>query len=116
VTGVPPQFLLLVAALFAAGGQVLFKQGSTGLTSIAAAVNLPIVLGLGLYGVSTLLWIAGLSRTTLSYAYPFTALTFVLVVGAAVVLFNERPSVTEIAGIVIVLGGLGLMTLGHAAG
>jgi drug/metabolite transporter (DMT)-like permease len=115
VSAVPPQLLLLAAALFAAGGQVLFKQGSTGLASVAAALNPPIVLGLGLYAVSTLLWIAGLSRTTLSYAYPFTALTFVLVVGAAVVLFNERPSAAEIAGILVVLGGLGLMTLGHAA-
>lgn len=116
MNGVPPQLLLLVAAIFAAGGQVLFKQGSAGLTSFAAVLNLPIALGLGLYAVGTLLWIAGLSRTTLSYAYPFTALTFVLVVGAAIVLFNERPSATEIAGIVIVLGGLGLMTLGHPAG
>jgi multidrug transporter EmrE-like cation transporter len=111
----PPQVLLLAAAVFAAGGQVLFKQGSTRLDSVAAALNLQILLGLVLYAIGTFLWIAGLSRTTLSYAYPFTALTFVLVVGAAIVLFNERPSVTEIAGIVIVLGGLGLMTLGHAA-
>lgn len=115
MSAMPPQLLLLAAAILAAGGQVLFKQGSGGLTSIAAAINAPIVLGLVLYGVGTLLWIAGLSRTTLSYAYPFTALTFVLVVAAAIVLFNERPSVMEIVGIIVVLGGLGLMTLGHAA-
>ncbi|HVY50163.1 MAG TPA: EamA family transporter [Devosia sp.] len=114
MNALPPQALLLAAAVFAAGGQVLFKQGSTGLTAFAAALNLPILAGLLLYALGTILWIAGLSRTTLSYAYPFTALTFVLVLLAAIVLFNERPSLTELLGVAIVLGGLGLMTLGHS--
>ena len=112
LTAWPPQVFLLASTLFAATGQVLFKLGSAGLTSIDKALNPAILGGLALYAISTVLWIAGLSRISLASAYPFTALTFLLVTLAAIVLFNERPGVFEIGGAVLVLVGLAMMTLG----
>jgi drug/metabolite transporter (DMT)-like permease len=36
-------------------------------------------LGLALFGISAVFWMIALSRTSLSFAYPFAALTYVLI-------------------------------------
>ena len=99
--------LLVLAAVLAAGGQVLFKLGAgTGGVPLHALFNPTIGAGLLCYGVGTVLWIVALSRTTLTVAYPFTALTFVLVYLAAVVLFHEKLSVPAVIGSALVWVGL----------
>lgn len=98
--------LLLSSAMAAAGGQLLFRIGAQGRTTLLQFVNWPLAFGIGLYGLSTLLWIYALSRLPLKNVYPFTALTFVLVYAAAIVVLDERPSWRGFAGIAIVLVGL----------
>ena len=98
--------LLILAAVLAAAGQVLFKLGAGVGSTLVALVNPTIGAGLVCYGVGTLLWLVALSRTTLTVAYPFTALTFVLVYGAAVLLFNERLTIPAMVGSGLVWLGL----------
>jgi drug/metabolite transporter (DMT)-like permease len=98
--------LLLLSALSAAGGQTLFRLGANGRTALSEFLNWAILTGIALYGVSTLLWIYALSRLPLKNVYPFTALTFVLVYGAAVLVLGERPTWRGFVGIGIVLAGL----------
>lgn len=98
--------LLVLSAFSAAGGQTLFRVGAQGRTALAQFLNLPIAAGIALYGVSTLLWIYSLSRLPLKNVYPFTALTFVLVYGAAVLILGERPTWRGFVGIGVVLAGL----------
>lgn len=98
--------LLLLSALAAAAGQVLFRIGAQGRTALIQFINWPLLAGLGLYGLSTLLWIYALSRLPLKNVYPFTALTFVLVYVAAIAILGERPSWRGFVGIAIVLCGL----------
>jgi drug/metabolite transporter (DMT)-like permease len=96
----------VLSAFSAAGGQTLFRVGAQGRTALAQFLNLPIAAGIALYGVSTLLWIYSLSRLPLKNVYPFTALTFVLVYGAAVLILGERPTWRGFVGIGVVLAGL----------
>jgi len=51
-------------------------------------------------------WIAAVSRFPLSKAYPFMALNFVLVGLLAVPLFGESLSTAKVAGLVLVVTGL----------
>jgi multidrug transporter EmrE-like cation transporter len=101
--------LLLVAAVCAAGGQILFKLGATNRASLAAFVNPQIASGGALYLLGAVLWVIALSRLPLSVAYPFTVLTFVLVYLASVFMLGERPSAGAIVGVALVLAGLGVI-------
>lgn len=55
--------------------------GTSGLLSLVVTIfqSPMILIGLGLYGIGALSWIAVLGRMDLSYAYPFLALNFVLI-------------------------------------
>lgn len=55
---------------------------------------------------ASLFWMAALSRMPLSKAYPFTALSFPLVALAATFIFHERIDAYKIAGTVIVITGV----------
>ena len=87
----------------------MFKLGAEGRTNLLSFVNPPVFAGLALYGVGTVLWIFSLSKAPLSAVYPYTAVTFVLVYGAALVFFGETASLRGVLGAVAVLGGLFLM-------
>ena len=78
-----PIFLLLLSAASASSGQVLFKKGllmtgeitlkSSVIGDLLKMVFQPLVFsGLVLYVISTLLWLLAFSKTTLTFAYPFT--------------------------------------------
>lgn len=110
---------LILSVISACAGQILFKKGmlllgeqklSTDffnmLKSIVRIVFSPVVFsGLILYAVSTLLWLFALSRTTLNYAYPYTALTFILVMASSWLIFSEAlPSNRIVGGIVVCVG------------
>ena len=76
-------------------------------------VALPIFLGLVGYVVSVLCWIGTLARLPLSVAYPSLALSYLLVYAGATVLpmFDEKGSVIRLAGILLVIGGVWLVSL-----
>lgn len=102
----PLHGLLLLACLSAAAGQMLLKAGATGRSQLIDFVNWQVLLGLGGYAISTLLWLYCLSKLPLRVVYPYTALTFVLVVFGSVVLFGERAGWRAGAGTMMVLAGL----------
>lgn len=70
-----------------------------------------VILGLCIYGASALAWIVVLSRTELSFAYPFLSLAYVIVTVAAMVLLGERFSARQWAGLVAVVAGVLLVAL-----
>lgn len=114
------KILLLLSVLLAGSGQVLFKKGMSKFKDVAFPGDVtgiiklvfnivfsPIVFsGLMLYGLSTLLWLFSLSKTQLNYAYPFTALTFILVMLASYFIFSEVLPVNRIIGVVIIVVGV----------
>lgn len=103
---------LLAGTVLAAAGQVAFKVGADGRESLSGFFNAWIFSGLVSYGLGTLLWIFTLSKLSLTVVYPFTALTFVLVYAAGVLLLGESSNPIQIAGVAFVLLGLFLITKG----
>ena len=102
--------LLTLAAFSAAGGQLLFKIGARDREQFLEFINIPILVGLLLYLTGTIIWIYALSYEKLVNVYAFTALTFVLVYLGGVFIINEKISMAGFAGILLVLGGLYLIT------
>jgi multidrug transporter EmrE-like cation transporter len=109
--------LLLMAVISASIGQVLLKKGvlvtgevtfkSSVIGELIKLVLSPIVFGgLILYFVSAILWLIALSKTALNYAYPFTALTFVLVMLSSRVIFLENIPTLRYFGIILIILGV----------
>jgi drug/metabolite transporter (DMT)-like permease len=104
--------ILVVSSLLAAGGQLMFKMGVTGRSSLAELVNPMIFLGFGAYAAGTMLWLYGLSKAPLYSVYPFTLLTFVLVGIMSVFVLGERPTPLVMAGAAVIVAGVVLVALG----
>ena len=85
--------LILVSVGLAAVAQLTLKSGMNQVTEAnggaigidagslkTVASNVTVWLGLVLFALSAVVWLAVLSRTSLSFAYPFAALTYLLIV------------------------------------
>lgn len=101
--------LLSGASLAAAAGQLLFRVGAQDKTSLSEFINAPILLGLLLYVLGTLLWIYTLSKEKLVVVYAFTVLTFALVYIGSMFLLGESLGARGVCGIALVMGGLYLL-------
>jgi undecaprenyl phosphate-alpha-L-ara4N flippase subunit ArnE len=103
---------LLLGSLCAAGGTFLIKTGATGNVTFAEFVNIRVLSGLALYGLGSAVWIFCMSRAPLSVVYPFTALTFVLVMLSAYTFLGERPGTAEMVGAGLILCGIASIAWG----
>ena len=113
--------LLLFAVGAAATGQVLLKNGMRaasaraaaghGSLAAAAATSPWVVLGLAVFAISAVAWLAVLSRVPLSVAYPFNALGYLGILTASIVVLHERANVWTWAGTLLVVSGLIVVVL-----
>ena len=106
----PTVLLLTFAAICAAGGQLFFKVGAQNAQAIKDYFNLWLFFGLIFYGLGTAVWIYALSFEKLVNVYAFTALTFVLVYLGGIFIIRESITTTGFIGILLVVGGLYLIT------
>jgi drug/metabolite transporter (DMT)-like permease len=107
--------LLLTSIVFAAGAQISLRAavvaaGQLSLGDIGgiakALFSTWAIFGILLFGLAIVTWVVGLSRTTLSYAYPFTALTFVLVLAVSWLFLKEPVTITGLSGVLLIVIGL----------
>ena len=113
--------LLLFAVVSADTGQVMLKHGmqiasaraadSGGSLALRAATSPWVLLGLVVFGVSAVAWLAALARVPLSVAYPFNALGYIVILTASVVLLHERANVLTWVGSLMVVSGLLIVVL-----
>jgi drug/metabolite transporter (DMT)-like permease len=102
---------LLLACLTAAGGQLLLKLGAEGRTQFMEFINPYALAGLSGYAISCALWLYCLSKLPLRVVYPYTALTFALVIAGAWLFLGERFGMRALLGTGLVLAGLVMLTL-----
>lgn len=115
----PVDYALIIASVaLGATGQVLMKLGMVSLgggtftSTVTAGLTEPLVLlGLACYAVSSVSWLIVLSRVALSVAYPFGALSYVLVVLVALAT-GEQVSALRWAGVALIVGGIWLVSSG----
>ena len=89
----------------AQGGELRFDAGA--LTAIATSGV--VLAGLALFGVSAVLWIFALSKASLSFAYPFAALGYVLIVAFSVFVLHESVPPLRWLGVAFICAGIVLI-------
>lgn len=57
-------------------------------------------------------WFAAMTKFQLSFAYPFMSLAFVLVLVLSVCLFRESPSIPKVVGVLLIVGGIIVVSRG----
>ena len=113
-----PLLLAAATAVMMAIGQTLFKLGAphwngTSIPTLALSFlkNPYLVSAVFLYAGTILLWIYVLKHLPLSLAYPVTALSYVIVPVISVFVLKEHVGWTTIAGTVLILAGISLISL-----
>jgi drug/metabolite transporter (DMT)-like permease len=113
------QIILLV--IYAGGmsaGQILFKMaalrsGAAGGNHLLGLIGNPYFLAAAiLYAGYALLWVWILTFVPLSRAYPFVALAFAITPLFGGLLFGEAITMRLVSGLLLILGGLLLVTSG----
>lgn len=109
---------IMISVVGGAVGQILLKKGMSSMGPLTLtlqtafgviwkmATNPYVVIGLIIYMTGTLFWLTALSRVELSFAYPFASLSYLLMLLASWLLFNENISLMRIAGTAIIVLGV----------
>jgi len=85
------------------GGQALQITGA----SLKSLLTSPVVwAGLLMFGLSAVVWLFALSRATLSFAYPFASLSYVLILIFSRIVLHEQLSPLRLAGVALIVGGI----------
>jgi drug/metabolite transporter (DMT)-like permease len=110
--------LILVSVALAATAQLTLKHGMNQVTDVsgtatlsgsslrAILTNVSVVGGLLIFGLSAVVWLMVLSRASLSFAYPFASLTYVLIVLADKLVLHEEIPVLRWAGVFAIMTGI----------
>jgi drug/metabolite transporter (DMT)-like permease len=108
--------LVLGCTILGAAAQILMKMGGSELPQGASPLQmltcLPLLAGLALYGLSTVLLILALRSSELSLMYPIIALTYVWVMILSVWIFHESLNVFKVLGVLIIVGGVAVLGRG----
>jgi drug/metabolite transporter (DMT)-like permease len=106
--------LVFFCTLLGAVAQILFKRGSAhfSLNLIEDATNLPLVVGLVLYGGFCLLMVLALRKGELSMLYPIISLTYVWVTLLSYTVLGEKPNWYKNTGIAVIVIGVAVLGRG----
>lgn len=102
--------LVICCVLMIAAGQLLFKllgmQIEAGASVLEAKVMGVAFAAFATYGLATLLWVYVLRTLPLTKAYPFMALSFVLVPIGGVMFFSESVRLPYVLGLILIVAGV----------
>ena len=111
--------LVVISVTLSAFGQTAFKIGVERVNFVADAgvahkvlafaASPHIIVGLLFYGVGTLFWLFALRTLDLSLAYPFVAISFIVVFLIGILALGEPFNMTRFAGLLIITLGLVVM-------
>lgn len=113
--------LILTSVALAATAQLTLKHGMNQVTEAsgtatlsgsslrAILTNLSVLGGLAIFGLSAVVWLLVLSRASLSFAYPFASLTYVLILLAARFVLHEEIPLLRWVGVFFIVTGIVLV-------
>jgi len=106
--------LAVVTTLLGAGGALAMKRGAARfrLTLRGTVLNAWLVAGGTLYLGGAATYAVLLTRLPMSVAYPLTSLQYVWIALSSRWLFRERVDAWRWAGIVLIMGGTTLLSIG----
>lgn len=108
--------LIFTAILLAVLGQLSMKKGMIKIGQVAVRQLLSkklfslffekfVILGIGLYVMSTAIWLVVLSQEELSFAYPLVGTGYVLTAILARIFFKENLTIFRMFGIILIVIG-----------
>ena len=105
--------LVLGAVFFSAAGQLFLKSGAEHLVGfgrldflLAATRDIRVLSGIAAWAASTVCWLFVLRVAPLSRAYGLTSLTYVIILGASVLLFGEHVRRLHVVGTALIVIGI----------
>ncbi len=110
--------IVLASVAFGAVGQLTLKAGMNSLvqsygklqlsadTLIHMATNPLLIVGIAIFGISTLLWLFALAKADLSFAYPFLSLTYLAVLIGGAFLFGDSVTIPRVLGFAVIIAGV----------
>jgi drug/metabolite transporter (DMT)-like permease len=123
---IPPMLIviILISVTLAAVAQLTLKAGMNHVNdalapdtfsfngeSLKALVQQPYVWGgLALFGISAVVWLVVLSRASLSFAYPFASITYVLILLFDHFVLDEQVPPLRWAGVAAIAIGIFLVS------
>jgi drug/metabolite transporter (DMT)-like permease len=120
--------IILISVVLAALAQLTLKHGMTQVTNHGAvpldlkqpvslvrrvASNASVLAGLATFVLSAAFWLVVLSKVSLSFAYPFVSLTYVLILLFDRVVLHESVSGLRWAGVALIIAGILLVSRTH---
>lgn len=106
-------FILGVVGMLSVG-QVLFKYAARTIdfSRPATVLSLPLGVALVLYGGATILWLLVLSRISLTVAFPFYGLVFLLVPFLSWAVLKEPLNLPTLIGSAVIAAGVVIVATG----
>jgi len=110
--------MVLTSVAFGAVGQLTLKAGMNSIvqsygklqlsidTLTHMATNPLLIVGIAIFGVSTLLWLFALAKADLSFAYPFLSLTYLAVLIGGAFLFGDKVTLPRVIGFAVIIAGV----------
>jgi drug/metabolite transporter (DMT)-like permease len=123
--------LILVSVTLAALAQLTLKHGMNQVTLNGAnplrlgslaevvrriAANVFVWAGLATFVLSAAVWLVVLSRASLSFAYPFASLTYVLILVFDRFVLDQSLSGFQYGGVALIIAGILLISRVHQTG
>ncbi|MDD3925040.1 MAG: EamA family transporter [bacterium] len=115
-----PLYQIVISVLLGSIGQVFIKSGvlraNVAADNLVTAKLMKILMmphvwtGIGLYIVSTLIWLLVLSKVELSFAYPLISLSYVAVLLVSWLILKEHVTMVRWAGVCIICLGVAVMS------
>ncbi|MCB9453837.1 MAG: hypothetical protein H6672_20595 [Anaerolineaceae bacterium] len=106
--------IVLTSIALGAVGQLILKAAMNSLgaselsldTLVTMATNPLLILGVGVFGFSTLLWLLALTKADLSFVYPFLSLIYVAVLIGGAAFFGEQITLPRVVGFAVIVTGV----------
>ncbi len=115
-----PKLMIWISVLLSALAQIFLKQGMNGAKRRQASGPLGLVLSVAMQGwiwlwaasfvIATVLWLLGLQRLDLSYAYPLLSIGYVVVNLLSMIFFHERVDGMRWLAVAIISAGVVLIS------
>jgi multidrug transporter EmrE-like cation transporter len=114
--------LIMIGVLLNAAAQIVLKEGMRSIGTFAfslknivpigikVGLNPFILMGIGFYGVSVIVWLMVLSRVDVSYAYPMLSVGYIVAALAGKFFFGEPVDLVRWAGIFTICIGVFMIT------
>lgn len=105
-------FLVLIATFVAALGALLIKKVANQYTFLKMFYSRFLWLGLFLYGLSFIFYIAALREESLSVLYPLVSMTYIWTTYFSVRFLGEKMNIWKWSGLLGIIAGVIIIGLG----